>query len=312
MVLRYNFLKFSFSMQSLHQTKKLLVLAFIFLVSFSGCSKKQTLSETSLPLVVTSFYPLYELAQTIGDGHVRVINLVPAGVEPHDYEPTPQDLIYLHGAKLLIYNGLGLEPWASRLVPELESEGVLTLEQSSLFDHGKNYDPHFWLDPIFYSQQAQVVAQKLQDIDPAHTADYQKNLQTYLEQITELNAFFENGLKVCKTRTFVTNHAAFGYLASRYHLTMIPISGLSPEDEPSLNILASLANLMKKEQLHYVLVETLLNPKVGESLAKEAGAKTLVLNPLEGLNKEETAAHENYFTIMKQNLQNLRTALECT
>lgn len=324
--------------------KKTIFISLGILTLLSGCTQSPSAStptqENPKSLqIVTSFYPLAEIAQRVGDNRVTVKNLVPAGAEPHDYEPAPQDIVSLYQAKLIIYNGAGLEPWLEKIIPAVEKNGVQSLNMSKTFQNflerlpeneeengnensdGQDaetqksgllpFDPHIWLDPVRYLEEIHAVAQKLGEVDPGSVQTYEENAQKYANEILALHSSFENGLKNCKIRFFVTNHAAFAYLAKRYNLEMIPIAGLSPESEPSPKVLSDLTKLLKSRGIKYILVETLVSPKIGEALAREVGAKTLVLNPIEGLSKEEIAAGGNYVSVMKENLKNLQIALDC-
>lgn len=260
--------------------------------------------------IVASFYPLYEIAKTVGGDLVRVTNLVPAGAEPHDYEPTPQDIIALNEAQLVLYNGAGLEPWAGKIIPELEKSGIQILKLTESESAGAT-DPHIWLDPQKYAAEVTAVAQKIVSLDPSHASTYEENASRFVKEINDLGALYKNVLQNCTYRSFVTNHAAFGYFSKKYNLTVIPIAGISPDAEPSPKGLAKLTEIIKKVGIKYILVETLVSPKIAEVLASETGAKTLVFNPLEGLTDDEIAQGKNYISVMKENLNNLRTALKC-
>lgn len=280
--------------------------------------------------VVTSFYPLAELARQVGGEFVDVKNLVPAGAEPHDFEPSPKDILALNTADLVIVNGVGFEPWAEKVLPAIESKNVQVLDVSKFFpellkpalvvgaepsedgEEHYTYDPHFWLDPVMFTTQAQMIQKTLIEIDPIHKDAYTQNADAYISQLKSLNDDYQNGLSNCQLKEIVTNHAAFGYLAQRYHLTMLPISGLAPDSEPSAKRLGELTDLVKKDGVKVVFTENLVNQKISDTLAKEAGVQTMVLNPLEGLTEDQIKAGDSYVSVMKQNLQSLRTALECT
>jgi len=283
----------------------------------AGCaSEPKNISDEGKIRVVTSFYPLYEIAKQVGGDLVTVTNLVPAGGEPHDYEPSPHDIIALHEAKLVIINGGGLEIWTDKIIPDLEKSGVQVLNESSSFqllDGGEESptDPHIWLDPIQYLAEVNAVAEKLSIIDPTHRSNFEDHAKTFAQHLTTLDQQYIDGLKSCKFQSFVTNHAAFAYLAKRYHLEMIAIAGLSPDAEPSAKTMAELTNTIRKLSIKTILVETLVSSKIAEVLAQEVGATTLVMNPLEGLTNEDIGAGKSYITVMKENLENLRTALEC-
>jgi len=280
--------------------------------------------------VVTSFYPLAEIARTVGNDHVDVLNLVPPGAEPHDFEPSPKDILALNNADLVIINGLGFEPWADKIIPGLQQKNIKIIDISkdipellkpteplpSAETAGEEehfvYDPHFWLDPLMYIRETQTISKTLEKIDPSYSDSFEKNTEAFVAQLQELDGEFRNGLKSCQLKEIVTNHAAFGYLAKEYGLTMVAISGMSPDAEPSPKKLAELTDLVKKDNVKIIFTETLLSPKVSDTVAKETGTETRVLNPIEGLTEVEMKNGENYISMMKKNLESLRTALECT
>jgi zinc transport system substrate-binding protein len=293
---------------------------------FVGCGQPQNVPGNSSTLkIITSFYPIYEIVKQVGGANVTIQNLVPAGAEPHDYEPTPQEIVNLNQADLVVYNGMGLEPWADKIIPELQQNGSKTLNLSDYFKNNAitnspktpgdaeylPFDPHLWLDPVNYQKEVQTVTQKLVEIDPNHQTDYQQNSQKFIKQLQELDLAYQNGFKSCKLNSFVTSHAAFAYLANRYHLKMVAISGLSPDAEPSSKVMAELTNLIRQNNIQYILTESLVSPKIADTLAQETGTKTLILNPLEGLTDQEIAKGKNYVSVMQDNLRSLQTALEC-
>jgi zinc transport system substrate-binding protein len=295
-----------------------------------------------LPLRASLFYPLYEITKTITGDKAEVINLTQAGIEPHDFEPTAQDIITINSADLLIINGAGFEPWADKISADFNKNGVTIINQAEVLqnsliqklqdeethqtseqkdnpenknDHPEheNYstDPHFWLDPVYYSAEINYLTNQLVTLDPSNASYYKERSQKYQEQIIALHNEYTETLKNCQKKDIVTNHAAFNYLSRRYGFTPINISGISPESEPSAKELAELTKIVKEKKIDYIFTETLLSPKIAETLAKEAGAQTLVLNPLENLTSEEIQQNENYVSIMKKNLANLKIALAC-
>lgn len=280
-------------------------------LTLTGCSSTPKTTTPGQMKVVTSFYPLYEIASQIGGANISVKNLTPSGVEPHDYEPTPRDIIDMREANLVIYNGENLEPWSGKIIPDLEKNGVSTFGVSSIFTKNLSNDPHTWINPVSYKAEVQAISEKLITLNPPHKTIYEENAKRFEQQLTDLDTSFVNGLKSCKLNTFITNHAAFAYLAQRYNLTMMPIAGLSPDSEPSARTMADITNLIKQKNIKYILTESLVSPKIAETVATETGAKTLILNPLEGLTANEIAQGKNYISVMQDNLKNLRTALEC-
>ncbi len=275
--------------------------------------------DTGRVSVVASFYPMAEFARQVGGSRVLVTTLVGPGVEPHDYEPTPRDVARLYDAKLAVYNG-GVEPWAEKLKADLAKQGVVILKTtkglpllatSASKGEAAATDPHVWLSPVLAARQVTSIEQALIRVDPAGATLYRANAAAYRQKLTSLDHTFRAALSQCQLRTIVTSHQAFAYLANEYGLTVRAISGLSPDDEPSPQTLAELANLVRVSGITHIFFETLVNPKLANTLAREAGAQTIVFNPLEGLTKDESKAGKNYIEVQKDNLQALATALHC-
>lgn len=304
-------------------------LAFMALLAFvlkSGVFKyrQEATNNAATPQnkiqVVASFYPLADFAKNVGGDYVTVTNITPAGAEPHDYEPTPQDIAKAYNSKVFIFNGNGVDGWADKIQSDLEGKGVKVVKISDHLDslkknaqdeEGGQYDPHFWLDPVNVEKEADFIADALAQIDPAHKDAYNQNRDNFKKKLSDLDQEYKTGLTSCQLRTIVTSHNAFNYLANRYNLTTLYILGLSPDEEPSPKAIADVANTAKQKGIKYIFFETLVSPKLSETIANEIGAKTLVLNPIEGLTDEEIAQGKNYISVMKDNLANLRTALQC-
>jgi zinc transport system substrate-binding protein len=172
-------------------------------------------------------------------------------------------------------------------------------------------DPHVWLDPLLAQAQVEAIRAGLARAEPTHAAVFAENARRFTAALDALHEKFEQGLARCARRDMIVSHAAFTYLARRYRLLQVPIGGLTPESEPTPADLAAAVRFARKHRVKYVFFETLASAKVAETLAREVGARTLVLNPIEGLTAEEAAAGQGYVTLMEQNLANLRTALEC-
>lgn len=265
-------------------------------------------TETKKLKITTSFYPLYYLASEIGGGLVEVTNITPPGAEPHDYEITTQDVFTIKKSNLLILTG-SLEPWATKINENLKDTDTRTLTVGNLASNSK--DPHFWLSPLEFSRIADEVTQNLLTLDPANSERILQNATLLNTKLLELDNSYREGLKNCVSRSFVTSHDAFGYLAEEYNLIQVSIAGISTEEEPSLKKLAEVAAYAKQNNVTHIFFESLLSPKMSETIAKEVGAKTLVLNPIEGLTEGESSAGYDYISIMKDNLVNLQIALQC-
>ncbi|MBI2037649.1 MAG: zinc ABC transporter substrate-binding protein [Candidatus Magasanikbacteria bacterium] len=272
------------------------------------------------PTIVTTFYPLADIAQNVSRKHMEVINITPAGVEPHDFEPTPQDLAKIYRAKLFILNGGDIDAWAEKIIPELKAKNITVINMSEHLEkiqdtnaesEPKLYDPHFWLDPINVSTETDVIAETLVQIDNARAVDYNNNRAAFKKQLQQLDTDYRTGLAACDSKEIITAHNAFGYLTKRYNLTNFYILGLSPDEEPSPQKIAEIASMAKQKNIKYIFFETIIDQKLSRTIADEIGAQTLVLNPIEGLTDEELRAGKNYIQVMKDNLQNLKTALVC-
>jgi zinc transport system substrate-binding protein len=285
------------------------LLAFVcFMIFLVGCGRE---SDSSKPQIIVSLYPLQDFAQKIGGKYVDVVNLVPPGTEPHDFEPSPQDMIKLHKADLFLYNGAGLEGWVDRTLPNIDQSHthvVNTSEKMKLHQVDKIQDPHIWLNPYLAQQQAKVIYESMMKIDPTHKEVFAANYQKLNNQFIELEKAYESLLHTPK-REFVTAHTAFYYLADQYHLNQIAIAGLSPDDEPSPKEVSKLVELLQKYQVKTVFFETLANNKLADTIKNEIHAQAEVLNPLEGLSNQEIANKEDYFSVMMKNLSNLKKAL---
>ncbi|MEV0599709.1 zinc ABC transporter substrate-binding protein [Streptomyces sp. NPDC050315] len=169
-------------------------------------------------------------------------------------------------------------------------------------------DPHIWLDPVKYAEAAKGVEKTLAAADPKHKADYKKNADALVEELHTLDKDFKDGLKNRKSDTFITSHSAFGYLAERYGLKQEAIGGLDPESgDVSGSRIKELQALAKKNDVNTVFFETLASPDVAKTLAKDVGAKTDVLDPIEGITKKSRG--DDYIAVMESNLKALQKAL---
>lgn len=281
--------------------------------------------------VTASFYPLAHFAQKAAGQDIEVYMITPAGAESHDFEPTPRDIRKVRGSDLFIYNGAGLDPWAERVAPTLKQAGVRTIEMTSHFslmsvekyEHGDEneenghahadgaFDPHIWLDPLMAAEQVALIGEALTAADPAGTASYQSRSSQYAGELKQLHEEFSKGLSNCGTRELIVAHDAFSYLAKRYNLNIIPVTGVFSGEEPSPKRMAEVARLAREKSIRYIFFEPLSSPKIAETIARETGAEVLELNPLESLTKEEETAGKDYISIMRANLANLRKALQC-
>jgi zinc transport system substrate-binding protein len=280
-----------------------LLVAATALTIASGCSTA-TQGGAARTSVVAAFYPLAYAAEQIGGDGVRVEDLTPAGAEPHDIELAPSDVAHIDAADVFLYVGGGFQPAVEQAARDASGRkvDVLTTALHQNGDDGtdQGIDPHVWLDPTLYARVARVVGRTLH-----------RNSTAFRRRLALLDRDYRRGLASCRRHELVTSHAAFGRLAARYGLDQVAISGRQPEAEPSARRLAELSHLVERHGVTTVFVEPLVSPKVADAVAREAGVKTAVLNPIEGLTKEQQAAGENYFSLMRENLAALRHALGC-
>ncbi|GIO91018.1 metal ABC transporter solute-binding protein, Zn/Mn family [Paenibacillus lactis] len=363
--------------------------------SMNTTNSQVTDTSTAAKLKIkTSFYPMYEFTRQVAGDLANVENLVPAGVEPHDWEPTPQDMAGIADADVIVYNGAGMESWIDQVLDSVKdrdlkvieasqgieimegeghshshdhgaegehshedehahdhggegehshedehahdhgaegehshedehahdhgAEGEHSHEDEHAHDHGAEgghhhdhggLDPHVWLSPALAIQQVRNIEQGLAEADPDHKDAYKANADSYVSKLEALDQEFKEGLKDSKRKDFITQHAAFGYLAKEYGLTQVPIAGLSPDQEPSASQMAKIIEFAKENNVKTIFFETLVASNVAETIAAEIGATPAVLNPIEGLTEEDISKQLDYIAIMRQNLQALQAAL---
>ncbi|SDC52537.1 zinc transport system substrate-binding protein [Paenibacillus sp. CF095] len=336
--------------------KATLGLLFSLTLIVAGCGQKSASDAntastgTSVPVetetaklnVQVSFYPMYEFTKNVAGDLAEVHTLVPAGMEPHDWEPTPQDIASIEKADVLVYNGAGMESWMDQVTGSLSNASLIQVEASKGInlleggehdhhhedseatehdhdhdaeaeaghdhDHG-GLDPHVWLSPALAVKEVRNIEAGLAQAAPEHAEQFKQNADAYVAQLESLDQDFKAAVTDSKRKDFITQHAAFGYLAQEYGLQQVPIAGLSPEQEPSAAQMASVIDFAKEHQVKTIFFETLVSSKVSETIASEVGAKTAVLNPIEGLTEEEIAARMDYISVMRQNLEALKLAL---
>ncbi|MEV4757895.1 metal ABC transporter substrate-binding protein [Micromonospora sp. NPDC049559] len=303
--------------------------ALLALAGAAGCSATVQ-DDPGRVDVVAAFYPLQYVAERVGGDAVRVVNLVKPGAEPHDLELNPGQVAEVSGAELVIYLK-GFQPAVDEAVEQNAGDRVFDAatvqpladatggnhagepaadgEEHAAEKSGAAKDPHVWLDPTRLATIADRFAERLGKADPQRAADYTARARTLRADLEGLDREYQQGLRDCQRRDLVTSHTAFGYLADRYHLSQIGISGVTPEDEPSPQRLAEVARAAREHGATTIFFETLVSPKVAETIAREVGAKTAVLDPIEGL---QPGTDGDYVSVMRTNLTALKTALSCT
>lgn len=297
-------------------------------------------------LVAAAFYPIAEAVQRVGGARVQAMNLTPPGGHPHDLELTPPQVAQVEGARAVFYLGRGFQPAVAKLVAGLpQASAVDILERAEILpvedylkgteddheaeagdehtnehadEHGHSAglegggDPHVWVDPVGQRGIAQQVRDTLVAIDPDGAGEYDRNLAAYAAELDVLDAGFRAGLATCRSRVIVTSHRAFSYLAKRYDLRQIPIAGLSPQDEPDPRTLRAVADAAERENVTTVFFEEQVPRNLAETIAREIGASTAALDPVETVTGKDLSAGRDYLAIMRDNLGSLRSGLGCT
>ncbi len=299
------------------------------LAALSACSTDSAAAgNTDKFDVVASFYPMAFLAEQIGGDHVHVTSLTQPGQEPHDLEISAQQTAQLQESDAVLYLK-NLQPSVDDAVAQSEIKTKIDATAlTSLEEHGNEVgghaaehddehgeesggkDPHIWLDPVKYAEVAKGVGAAFEKADPDHAADYKASTAALVKKLDALNTKFEDGLENTDSKVFITTHAAFGYLAERYGLTEEAINGLDPESEPSANRVKDLEKMAKADGVTTVFYETLVSDRTAKTIASDAGLKTDVLDPIEGITAKSRG--KDYFSVQEANLKALQSALGAT
>lgn len=290
----------------------------IVAVLAAGCAAPSAPAADAL----ATFYPLAWATARIAGENVTVGTLVPAGVEPHDWEASARDVTRLAGAKVVLAQGAGFEPWLGGLIANLGDKAPRVVDTTAGFefdeedthddgDH-EGVDPHTWLDPVQFAQQVVAIEDALATAFPEEAAGIRARSEALRGELATLASEFEAGLATCGTRVIVANHDAYGHLAHRYDFEVVAISGLSPEAEPSPQDLSRAIEAAREHNITIVFFEELVSPRVAEIVASEVGARTRVLSPIEGVSEADAAAGKDYLSLMRENLLGLREAMRCT
>lgn len=303
----------------------ILVILFIAVAALfigRGVSEDQARQDRKLE-AVTTLFPLYDFAKTIGGDKVSVSLLLPPGVEAHSFEPKPSDIIKINKADIFIYTGKNMEPWVGDIIgslsgqkPEIidSSDGVKLLP--AVFHDADEPDdapdPHIWLDFDNDKLIVDKIASTFAKADPANTATYQNNANTLKTALDKLDADYRSTIQSCQEKTIVYGgHYALGYLTKRYDLKYVAAQGLAPDSEPTAKDLASLINQVNQENISHIFYEELSSPKVAETIARESQAKLLLLNAGHNISRDQLDNGISFLGIMYNNLDSLKSGLNC-
>jgi len=309
-----------------------ITLTFVCLcVALFGCQKQE--AQTTVPdhkklTVVTTLFPLYDFARAVAGDKAEIRLLLPPGVEPHSFEPKPEDMVRVSKADLVVYTNEYMEPWAVKMLRTIASKPVVVdaskgvtllkagpeeaAEQAHEGEHHGGMDPHIWLDFSNAQIMVQNIADGLATKDPANKDFYQANARAYQQELAKLDEEYRAGLSRCVKKEFLHGgHFAFGYLAKRYGLNYLSAQALNPDSEPTPAKIAQLIREMRTNGLKYVYCEELLSPATAEMIARETDATVLLLNGAHNISKEDFDKKTSFLSLMRQNLVNLRLGLQC-
>lgn len=305
----------------------LLIASLAILFIMVGCGNQEATKDSTKLQIVTSFYPMYDFTQNVAGDNAEVSVLMKAGTEPHDYEPSAKDIAKIADSDVFVYNSKEMETWVSSVLTNIDTKKTVVVDASQGIDllegnhsddeteaehegHFHAHDPHIWLDPVLAQKQVDTIKEGIIKADTKNKETYEKNALAYKEKLAALNEKFEMGLKNAENRTFVTQHAAFAYLANRYDLEQVAIAGLSPDQEPSPAKLAELNDFIKENNIKIIYFAETASPKIAKTVANETGAKLEVLSPIEGITQEEQEKGVDYIKVMEKNLEALEKAIK--
>ncbi|MFU2164853.1 metal ABC transporter solute-binding protein, Zn/Mn family [Streptococcus pluranimalium] len=307
--------------------KSLLSLGFVSLFSLGLAAYSQPVQAGDKDIeVVASFYPMYEFTKQVVGDQGKVSLLIKAGTEVHDFKPSTKDITRIQKADAFVYDDENMETWVPKVKKSLDNKGKNFIKATGDMlliggghsheeheehdhddeEHTHEFDPHVWLSPERSQILVTNIANELAKKFPEKADAFKKNAENYNKKLSDLDDKYEKALKDAKQKSFVTQHAAFGYLALDYGLKQIPITGVSADSEPSSKRLAKLSEYVKKYDINYIYFEENASSKVSKTLADEAGVKTAVLNPLESLTSKQMKKGDNYISIMEKNLKALQ------
>lgn len=317
--------------------KKLLVLLFITTMSLAACGQtEEQVNEGDRIKIVTTFYPVYEFTKQVVGEHADVTMLIEAGQDSHNFEPSPKEMIRIAEADVFIYSSPFMETWVSAVLDTIKDSDVLIIhaaEDIPLYeevedeehhdhehedddhnhdehDHSHAIDPHVWVDPVFAQELVEKISVGIQTADTEHAAVYAENAAAYKAELVQLDEEFKKAFEKAEDRIFVVQHAAFGYLARRYGLEEISISSLTSSQEISPAQMAAVGRFIEANDIKTIFYQDSVNVKLAETLAEETDSELALLSTIESVTKEDRAKGINYLSLMRQNLESLKTTIK--
>jgi len=301
----------------------ILIILSIFLEFF--VFNNDTKLKNEHPLVSVSTFALYDITKHIAGETISLVNILPFGVDPHNFELTPKLMAEIESSSLILYSGAGLEPWISKITfkhraIDMSKYVVLRELASDEFEFHKHHDgqcahnrldPHYWLDFNNMQKSAVVITKELVKLQPKYEKKYIKNRDTYISMLKRLDENYTKNLSSCRLNTIVLNHNSIGYLAKKYHFHTTSLSGLSPEANPTPNDIKRVFNKIKNDGITTIFYENFVNSKAMKVIAKDAGVTIEVLQPLANITADEAKQNSTYETMMYINLKKLSKAMMC-
>ena len=289
-------------------------------------------TESDKLQVVTTFYPMYDFTKQVAQDDAEVSMLLEAGMEVHSFEPSSQMIAEIQDADVFIYNSPEMETWVPDVLASIDTSDMVVIcasdaitlleyegeahahdheseEKGANAGHSHTVDPHVWLDPVLAQTEVSTIAEGLAEADPDNAEDYLENAGIYNGKLNELDEAYRAAFEGTENRTFVTQHAAFAYLAARYDLNQISVTGLNAEVEPSAAALATLSDYVKANNISHIYFENNASSQTAEALAEEVGVELAVLSPLEGITEEDQKKGSDYISVMLENLEALKKSI---
>lgn len=295
----------------------------IVIFAIGSLSHQKSNIQTNKLKVVTTLFPLYDMAKNIGGDKADVSQLLPPGVEAHSFEPKPSDIVKINEADIFVYTGKFMEPWVEDILKGITNKNLIVVDASqgvkmipgAFHDEDEpagSMDPHIWLDFDNAKTMVGNIGQAFVSKDNNNASFYQQNTDGYNQQLSKLDDEYRTSLSNCQSKEIIYGgHYAFGYLANRYGLKYLAAQGVSPDAEPTANDLANLVDQINKDKVKYVFYEELTSPKIAETIAGETNAKMLLLNAAHNLAKDQFESSVSFFDILNSDLGNLKVGLEC-
>lgn len=306
--------------------KKIIIcmLSIFMSIGLIGCSNKNENKKleneiTDKVKVYATIYPIYDFAKNIGKDKIDLNYVVPPSGEPHDYEISAKILKDIQNADLLITNGLGIDGFADNIKSQndnlniiVASDGVKKIKYNESHENHEHsqYDPHVWLSIENATKECENIKNALIKVDEENKEFYEANFREYSNKLNEIHNEYKKELTNLKNNTILVSHDAYGYLCEEYELNQVSVTGVNPNQEPSMNKIAEISNFAKEKGIKYILFDGLVNPRVSQTIADEAGINTLTLYSIDGINKKDFEDNQNYVSLMEKNLETLKTVLK--